>query len=101
MVHKKTGREQKSLMYGTEPKVLIIMVITFYLPSCPGQDTATFWSSSQAATCPPHMVEVSHCPLIAEPIFMVFGLTRPGIELESTVSVADAPSTRPLIGQKN
>ena len=45
-------------------------------------------------------------PLIAEretgklriPIFLVFGLTRPGIELDSTVSGADALSTRPLIG---
>ena len=45
-------------------------------------------------------------PLIAErqagklwiPIFIVFGLTRPGIELESTASVADTLSTRPLIG---
>ena len=32
------------------------------------------------------------------PIFVVFGLTRSGIELESTVSVADAQSTQPLIG---
>ena len=31
------------------------------------------------------------------PIFIVFGLTRPGIEPESTVSVADALSTRLLI----
>ena len=31
------------------------------------------------------------------PIFIVFGLTRPGIEPVSTVSVADALSTRPLI----
>ena len=45
-------------------------------------------------------------PLIAErqagklwiPIFIVFGLTRPGIEPESTASVEDALSTRPLIG---
>ena len=44
-------------------------------------------------------------PLIAGPhagklsirIFVVFGLTRPGIEPESTASVADAISTRPLI----
>ena len=32
------------------------------------------------------------------PIFIVFGLTRPGIEPKSTVLVADALSTRPLIG---
>ena len=30
--------------------------------------------------------------------FIVFGLTRQGIEPESTASVADAISTRPLIG---
>ena len=29
---------------------------------------------------------------------LVFGLTQPGIESELTVSVADALSTRPLIG---
>ena len=29
---------------------------------------------------------------------MIFGLTRPGIKPESTVSVADALSTQPLIG---
>ena len=47
-----------------------------------------------------------HLPLTAErqagklriPIFIVFGLTRLGIEPESTVSVADALPTRPLIG---
>ena len=44
-------------------------------------------------------------PLIAERqetvniIFTVFGLTRLEIELRSTVSVADALSTRPLIGE--
>ena len=32
------------------------------------------------------------------PIFIVFGLTRLGIEPESTVSVADAVSNRLLIG---
>ena len=48
-------------------------------------------------------------PLIAErqamklytPIFIVFGLTWPGIELESTVSVADTLSIQPLIGFMN
>ena len=33
--------------------------------------------------------------------FIVFGLTRPGIEPVSTASVADALSTRPLIGPLN
>ena len=32
------------------------------------------------------------------PIFIVFGLTRPEIEPKSTASVADALSTRSLIG---
>ena len=69
----------------------------------------TFRSSSQAAT----FSSVYHTrwrfhtvPLIAEhqagklriPISIVFGLTRPGIEPESTASVADALSTRPPIG---
>ena len=69
----------------------------------------TFRSSSQAATCPSvyHTRWRLHTvPLIAErqagklwiPIFIVFGLTRPGIEPVSTASVADALSTRPLIG---
>ena len=74
----------------------------------PGDSEGTFWSSSQAATCPSvyHTWQRIHTvPLNAErqagklwiPIFIVFGLTRLGIELESTVSVADALSTRPLI----
>ena len=33
------------------------------------------------------------------PIFMVLGLTRPGIEYNSAVLAADALSTRPLIGE--
>ena len=33
-------------------------------------------------------------------MFIEFGLTRRGIKPESTVSVADALSTRPLIGKK-
>ena len=75
----------------------------------PGDSEGTFRSSSQAATCPPvyHTRRRLHTvPLIAErqagklwiPLFIVFGLTRPGIEPESTASVADALSTRPLIG---
>ena len=32
------------------------------------------------------------------PMFIVFGLTRPEIKPEFSVSVADALSTRPLIG---
>ena len=71
----------------------------------PGDSEGTFRSSSQAATCPPvdHTQRRLHTvPLIAErqagklwiPIFIVFGMTRPRIEPESTVSVADALSTR-------
>ena len=33
------------------------------------------------------------------PSFVAFGLTRPGIKPESTVSLADASSTRPLISK--
>ena len=79
------------------------------LPS-PGDSEMTFRSSSQAATCQSvyHTRWRLHTvPLIAErqagklwiPIFILFGLTRPGMEPVSTVSVADALSTRPLIGR--
>ena len=75
----------------------------------PGGSEGTFQSSSQAATCPPvyHTRWRLHTvALIAErqagklwiPIFIVFGLTRLGIESKSAVSVADALSTWPLIG---
>ena len=75
----------------------------------PGDSEGTFRSSSQAATCPSvyHTRWRLHTvPSSAErqagklwiPIFIVFGLTRPRIELVSTASVADALSTRPLIG---
>ena len=66
----------------------------------PEESDGIFRSSSQAATCLPHTVEASHCPLIVEyqarklwiPIFIIFGLTRPGIEPESIVSEANALS---------
>ena len=75
----------------------------------PGDSEVTFRSSSQAATCPSVYLtrrRLHTTLLIAErqegklwiPIFIVFGLTRPGIEPESTASVAYALSTRPLIG---
>ena len=75
----------------------------------PGDSEGIFRSSSQAATCPfvyHTRWRLHSVPLIAErqagklliPIFIVFGLTRPGIEPESTASVADALSTRPEIG---
>ena len=75
----------------------------------PWNSEETFRSSTQAATNLPvyHTRWRLHTvPLIAErqagklwiPIFIVFDLTRPGIKPESTVSIADALSTRPLIG---
>ena len=78
----------------------------------PGNSKGTFRSSSQAATCLPvyHTRRRLHIILLITErqagqlwiaIFIVFGLTRPGIEPESTVSVADALSTQPLIGFKN
>ena len=74
----------------------------------PGASEGTFRSSSQAATCPPvyHIRRRLHTvPFIVEcqagklwiPIFLVFGLTRPGIEPTSTVLFADALFTRSLI----
>ena len=74
--------------------------------SWPGDGEKTFRYSSQATACLPHTVETSHCSFLSlnakqescKYQFLVFGLTRPGIEPESTVSVADALSTRPLIG---
>ena len=38
-------------------------------------------------------------PMAVNTIFIVFGLTRPGIKPKSTTSVADAQSSRPLIDQ--
>ena len=50
---------------------VIVLVITFYFTklSWPGDSEGTFWSSSQAATCPPvyHIRRRLHTvPLIAE-----------------------------------
>ena len=70
----------------------------------PKDSERTFWSSNQAIplpTCLPPTVEASHCPFNAEhqvrkqwiPVFLVFGLTRLGIEPESTVLVSDPQST--------
>ena len=75
----------------------------------PGDSERTFQSSSQATTCPPVYKtrrRLHTVPLIAKrhagkmriPIFIAFGLTQPGIEHQSSVAVADALSTRPLIG---
>ena len=55
------------------------------------------------STCLPHTLEASHCPFDCRTSSReavnteAFGLTRPGIKPESTVSEADALSTRPLV----
>ena len=86
-------------------------MITTYLLSCFGQVTAkTFRSLSQTGTrpvptCLPQTAEASHCLFycstsskeVMDTIFIVFDLTRLRIEPESTVSVADPLSTRPLM----
>ena len=83
--------------------------ISFTKLSWPGDSEGTFRSSSQVATCPPvyhtrwrlHTVPCNaerQAGKLWKPIFIVFGLIRPGIRPESTVSVADAPFTRPLFG---
>ena len=54
----------------------------------------TFRYSSQADT----LIAKRRAGKLCIPIFIVFGLTGPEIELLSTVSVAHTLSTRPLIG---
>ena len=89
----------------------IVIVVTVHLYSLVAlagrqrRELSVFASNCHLPTCLPHTVEASHCPCIAGrqagklsiPIFKVFGLTRPGSEPVSTVSVADALLTRPLI----
>ena len=87
---------------------MIVIAITFYSPSCLGQETAKGPFGLRVKLPPVYYTRqrLHTVPFNAErqagklciPIFIVFGLTRPGIESESTVSVADALSTRPLIG---
>ena len=70
----------------------------------PGDNEGTFRSSRQAATCLPHTAEAIYCPfncwtssreaVITD--FYSLWFDRPGIEPESTASVADVLSTRPL-----
>ena len=73
------------------------------------RDLSVFESSCHLPTFLPHMVEASHCPFncrtssrkaVNTNFFKVFGLTRPVIEPEPIVSVADVIPTRPLIGYK-
>ena len=86
----------------------IVIVINIYSPSCLGQKTAKGPFGLRVKLPPVYHIRwrLHTVPLIDErqagklriPIFTVFGLSRPGIEPESTVSVADALSTRPQIG---
>ena len=94
--------------------LIIVIVITFYSPSCLGQETAKGPFGLRVKLPPAHL-STTHgggftlslfnverqAGKLWIPIFIVFGLTRLGIEPESTVSVADALSTRPLIGLIN
>ena len=67
----------------------------------PGDNAWTIHYSSQAATRLPHTVRLHLVPFNADrpvgklwiPVFIVFGLTRPGIEPGYTASVADARPT--------
>ena len=99
----RTNSLQRNMVH---PKTCNCNYILFTKLPWQGDSEGTFRSSSQAATCPPvyHTRRRLHTiPLIAErqagklwiPIFIVFGLTRPRIEPESTASVADALSTQP------
>ena len=69
-------------------KLLHLHLKTTKLPR-PGDSEGTFRSSSQAATCLPHIVEDSNCPFPLRTgklfYFNAFGLPRLGIEHESTV----------------
>ena len=88
-------------------KVAFVIVITFYSPSCLGQETAKGLFGLRVELPPVDLAlrKLHAVPLIAErkaaklwiPIFIVSGLTRPRIKPESTVSVTNALSTRPLI----
>ena len=71
-----------------------------------GDNEVAFWSFQSSCSSVNRTRRRLHpAPLIAErqagklwiPIFIIFGLTLPGIEPQSTASVADALSTRPLI----
>ena len=68
------------------------------------RDLSVFESSCHLPTCLPHTVKASRCSFNCwtssrEAVNSNFYWTRPGIEPESTASVADALSTRPLIGE--
>ena len=86
------------------------IVITFYSPSCLGQEIAKGLFGLKRVKLPPvyHTRRRLHTvPLTAKrqttkqwiPNLIVFGLTQPGIEPEYTDSVADVQSTRSLIAK--
>ena len=78
-----------SLSFATchnQKQLQLVIVITFYSPSCLGQEIAKGPCGLQAATCPPvyhTRRRLGTVPLIADrqagklriPIFIVFGLT--------------------------
>ena len=90
-----------------------VIVITFYSLSCLGQETANEPFDLRDKLPLAHLstthvggftlslwllnVKQGSCEYL---VFIVFGLTRLGIEPESTTSVADAISTWPLISYK-
>ena len=85
------------------------IVITFYSPSCFDQWTAKVPFGLRVKLPPVYHTRrrLLTVPFIAErqagsceyQFFIVFDLTRRGIEPESTASVADILSTQPLIGK--
>ena len=100
-------RKWKRYPFTASTKIYRFRIPDFYLPTCLGQETAKGPFGLRVKLPPVYHTRrrLHTVPLIVErqegklciPIFIVFGLTRPGIEPESTASVADALSTRPLI----
>ena len=102
--------QDNSSLINLASKLLIVLVITFYLPSCLDEYTAKgpfglrvkllsaylFTTHSEGFTLSLLIGECQAGKLCAT-IFIIFGLNRPGIELESTISVANTVFTRPLI----
>ena len=88
---------------------VIVVTILLHSRSCLGQETAKGPFSLRVKLSPVYHARwrLHTFPLIAEcqagklclPIFIVFDLTQLGVKPESTASVADAVSTRPLIVQ--
>ena len=84
-------------------QLIAIILRTFYIPNCLDQETAKrhFGLRSEPSCHQPKclalMVEASQCPFNCWtssketwiPIYIVIGLTRPGIEPKTTVLVAD------------